>query len=224
MASKKSRVRNLVQYRDLTDEEFDEVWSEKMLESEPSRNFEERIVKKLEAFSEDYDISDLKINDRETLRGLIQALLALEDYEQASYKLREEGITVGNLQLMEKVNKTMSDLRSDISKLQADLNITRKVRKADKEVSVISYIDSLKIKAREFYESRMSYVFCPKCNLLLGTFWCLFPNEPKNKILLICNRDLGEGQICGERVTVTTKELIDNDGTNSKDIIPESML
>jgi len=224
MASKKSSVRNLVQYRSLTDEEFDEVWSEKMLESEPSRNFEERIVKKLEAFSEDYDISDLKINDRETLRGLIQALLALEDYEQASYKLREEGITVGNLQLMEKVNKTMSDLRSDISKLQADLNITRKVRKADKEVSVISYIDSLKVKAREFYESRMSYVFCPKCNLLLGTFWCLFPNESKNKILLICNRDLGEGQICGERVTVTTKELIDNDGTNSKDIIPESML
>lgn len=220
---KKTSVRNLNQYKNLTDEEFEEVWIQKTLDLEPSKEFEKRIDKKLEAFSEDYDISDLKINDKETLRALIQALISLEDYEQAMFKLRGEGINSNNLQLMEKVNKMMSDLRSDVSKLQNDLNITRRYRKSDKEASVINYIDSLKEKAREFIEAKHSYIYC-ECGMLLGTVWTLYPNEPRNKIQLVCNRKLEDGTICGKKTTVTTDELQENNGTNKSEIIPEGLL
>lgn len=218
----KNRFRNLRQYKDLTDEEFNERMAQKQLDAEPSLDFETRIKKKLETFEEDYDLSDLKINDREILRALIQSLISLEDYEQVMYKLKKE-VTVENLTLIEKISRTMSDLRSDISKMQDDLKITRKTRKSDQEASVIAYIDSLKLKAKEYYESRMSYIYCDECHMLLGTIWTLYPEE-NNKIELICHREMQDGSRCGHKVRITTKELLAKKGTNNKEIMPEAML
>lgn len=218
----KNRFRNLKQYKDLTDDEFDERMAQKQLDAEPSKDFEDRIKKKLSTFEEDYDLSDLKINDREILRALIQALISLEDYEQVMYKLKKE-VTIENLMLIDKISKTMSDLRSDISKMQDDLKITRRTRKSDQEASVIAYIDSLKAKAKEFYESRQSYVFCPECKSLLATVWTLYPEE-NNRMEFICHRELQDGSRCGTKVRVTSKELLAKRGTNNTQIMPESML
>lgn len=218
-----SRQRNLRQYKDLSDEQFEEVMTKKALGLEPSKAFEDRIIKKWSEFEEDYDLSDLKINDRDTLRALIQTQITLEDYEQHLFKLRTEGISEQQLFSIEKFQKAMSDLRADISKMQNDLNITRKVRKSDQDVSVLAYIESLRKKAKEFAEAKMQYIFCPRCNLLLGTVWTLFPHNDKNKIALICERDLGDGNKCGEKVIVSTSELLANRGTNKPDITPESM-
>jgi hypothetical protein len=218
----KNRFRNLRQYKDLTDEEFEERMAQKQIDAEPSKDFEDRIKKKLSTFEEDYDLSDLKINDREILRALIQALISLEDYEQVMYKLKKE-VTIENLTLIDKVSKTMSDLRSDISKMQDDLKITRRTRKSDQEASVIAYIDSLKLKAKEYYESKMSYIFCPDCKMLLGTIWTLYPEE-NNKIELTCHRELQDGSICNCKVKITTKELLSKKGTNNLGVMPEALL
>lgn len=220
---KNKRTRNLKQYRDLSQEDFDQVLAQKALGLEVSDAFEKRINKKLDEFGKDYDLSDLKINDRETLRALIQALISLEDYEQYLYKIRSEGLNGLALANLEKLHKAMSELRSDISKLQNDLNITRKVRKSDQDVSVMAYIDTLKQKAKTFYENKMSYVFC-ECGMLLATFWTLYPEEEKNKVALVCHRILADGTECGKKTIVGTKELLNNRGTNRKDLTPESML
>ena len=221
---KTKRMRNLTQYRDLSDEEFDKAMEKTTIGGPTSQKFEERIEAKLEEFERDYDLSDLKINDRDTLRALIQAQLTLEDYEQHLYKLRQDGISETSLFSVEKFQKAMSDIRGDISKLQNDLNITRKIRKSDRDVSVMAYIDGLKQKAKKFYESKMSYIFCEKCNMLIGTIWTLFPDEDRSKIALICQRDMGDGTKCGHKTVVGTKELLKNRGTNKKEITPESML
>lgn len=218
----KKRFRNLNQYKDLTDAEFEERMAQKQVDAEPSRDFEDRIKRKLTTFEEDYDLSDLKVNDREILRALIQALISLEDYEQIMYKLKKE-VSIENLTLIDKVSKTMSDLRSDISKMQDDLKITRRTRKSDQEASVIAYIDSLKSKAKEFYESRQSYVFCPECKSLLATVWTLYPEE-NNRMEFICHRKLQDDTICGTKVRVSSKELLLKRGTNNTKIMPESML
>jgi hypothetical protein len=118
----------------------------------------------------------------------------------------------------------MSELRTDISKMNNDLNITRKVRKSDQDVSVLAYIEGLKKKAKEFAEMKMQYIFCPKCNMLLATIWTLFPHNERNKVALVCERDMGDGTKCGEKVIVGTTELLKNRGTNAPDITPESML
>jgi hypothetical protein len=220
----KEKMRNLVQYRDMSEEEFDELWEKRIANAQPSADFEKRIQKKIEEFSQDYDIDDLKINDKESLRALVQAVIALEDYEQILFRLRST-TDFGNFDIVsiDKISKVMSDLRSDISKIQGDLNITRKVRKSDKEASVITYLEDLKEKAKQFYESRAMYVYCDKCNMLLATLWTLYPKED-NKLVLHCNRVLDDGSKCDNKVTVSTKDLIEKRGTNKPEIVPESLL
>lgn len=223
MADNRKRLRHLKQYRDLTDDEFNDLMDRKSLNIEPIKEFEDRITKKLDEFEEDYDLSDMKVNDKQTLRNLAQAIITLEDLEQAMYKLRTEGITDNNLMLHDKVTSQMSRIRSDISKMQDDLKITRKSRKADKEESVLNYIQDLTEKARRTYEARMSYIFCPECNELLGTAWFLFPYVD-NKLSFKCNRKLDTGETCKGVAIISSKELMEKRGTNKPSVLPESML
>lgn len=223
-SGKINRMRNLGQYKGLSDEEFDRAMEKKQVGLDASEAFEKQIAKKLAEFEVDYDLSDLKINDRDLLRALIQKQLRLEAYEQHLFKIQSQGISESLLPTLEKFQKAMSDLTADISKIQNDLMITRKVRKSDKEATALAYLESLKDKAKRFYESKMSYVFCEKCNMLLGTFWTLFPEEERNKIALVCNRTISDGSRCGHKTLVGTKELIKNRGTNNPEITPESML
>jgi len=221
----KRKTRNLKQYRNMSDEEFDEYFEKKYNSVEQSANFEKRITSKLEEFEKEYDLSDLKINDRAALRALVQAFLALEDYEQLLYRLRteDESVNADNIYVFEKVNKVASDLREDISKLQADLKITRKHRKSDEETSFIDFLESLKARARKFYESKMQYIYCPKCNTLLGTIWTLYPNEKKNKIHLVCNREIDDGVFCDGEITIGTNELLKKNGHSNPTIVPIRM-
>lgn len=224
LTGKMKRQRNLGQYKDLSDTEFEELMTKKAMGVEPSRVFEERIAKKWAEFEEDYDLSDLKINDRDTLRALIQTQISLEDSEQLYFKLRSEGLSENQLFSIEKLSKAMSDLRADISKMNNDLNITRKVRKSDQDVSVLAYIESLRKKAKEFAEAKMQYIFCPKCNMLLATVWTMFPHNERNRVALVCERDMGDGTKCGEKIVIGTAELLKNRGTSNPEITPESML
>ena len=59
--------------------------------------------------------------------------------------------------------------------------------------------------------------------MLLSTLWSLYPDE-SNTIVLTCHRKLDDGSFCGKKVKVTTKELMENRGTNRIDITPESLL
>lgn len=217
------RQRNLPQYKKLNDEEFEELMLKKEHDVAPSQEFERRIELKMQKFADDYELSDMKVNDHEALRALIQALISLEDYEQIVYKLRQEGLNDTEVILkIDKVNKVMSDLRADISKLQDDLKITRKIRKSDQETSLINYIDNLKEKAKKFHELKEMYIFCPECDMLLGTIWTLYP-EQNNKIELLCKRPLDNGGICNTVVRVVTKQMLLTKGTNKKQILPDSM-
>jgi len=219
----KQSMKNLAQYKDLSDEEFEKVWDTQQTDSEPVREFENRIELKISEFENDYDISDLKFNDLQVLRSLAQALITIEDLEIFNYKLRMEGISDQNLNLMDKIGRQVSQTRSDISKMQDDLKITRKIRKGDKELTVLSEIERLKTKAKEFYESKMNYVFCHKCNMLLSTAWFLYPNA-KNRMTLTCNRKLDSGGLCNTIIKITTKELLGKRGTNKSEIMPESLI
>lgn len=223
MTRSKARERNLVQHRDKTDEEFEEYWKTQVLNHLPSDDFEKRIEIKLREFSDDYDIDDLKINDKAILRSLIQSIISLEDYEQISFKLRYENVSPTSISLTKELNKIMSDLRSDISRMQDDLAIKRKIRKSDREASVLGEIEELKKKARAFAESKMAYILCPKCGMLISTWWLLWPME-HNTITLTCHRKLEDGKECGEKVKLTSEELYKNKGTNRQDLVPEALL
>lgn len=217
----KAKMRNLVQYRNMTDEEFNTYWDQHIIGVESTKAFEDRIADKIKSFENDYDLEQMMINDMLTLRTLAQAYITLEDYENMFYTLRStEGINMNSILEIEKLGNAMSKIRSDISSMQNDLGITRKLRKTDQELSLQSDLDILHKKAKEFYEHKMFYVICPKCNMLLCTAWFLYPNEARNKIQLICNRKLDTGEICGEKIQISSADLLKMKGNNS-DVVPE---
>lgn len=221
----KTKLRNLKQNKDLSDNEFEKMYEDKYLSVEKSKVFEKRIQEKLQEFANEYDLSDMKINDRESLRALVQAVIALEDYEQLLFQLRneEESVNADNVYIFQQVNKVASDLREDISKLQNDLKISRRSRKSDQDASFIDYLESVKAKARKFYDAKMSYIYCPKCHTLLGTIWTLYPDEKKNKVRLVCNREIDDGIKCDGEITIGTKELLDNRGYSDLNVVPVGM-
>ena len=214
--------RNLVQYRNLTDQQFADLMAREALDVAPIKEFEKRINAKLEEFDIDYDLSDMKINDKLLLRALAQAFITLEDYEILTFKLRAEGVNDATINLINSIEGQKSKLRSDISKFQDDLKIARKIRKGDRQESVIAYIDDLKEKAKKFYEAKMSYVFCPNCNMLLATVWTLYP-DADNKLTFRCQRKLHSGEKCNTKVVVTTSELLEKKGSNKPELLPESI-
>jgi ribonuclease HI len=221
----KKRLRNLKQNQGLTDDEFDKMYEDKYLSVEKSKVFEKRIQEKLKEFDAEYDLTDMKVNDKASLRALIQGVIALEDYEQILFQLRtdELGINADNVYIFEKMNKVASDLREDISKLQNDLKISRRSRKSDADASFIDYLEAMKVKAKKFYESKMLYMYCPKCKTLLGTIWTLYPEEKKNKICLVCNREIDDNMKCDGKIIIGTKELLDNKGHSDLNVVPIRM-
>lgn len=218
----KNKLRTLKQYKDLSEEEFDQIYEEKLVGIQRNRAFEKLIQRKIKEISRDYEVDDLNANDHMTLRALAQAMVDLEALEQENHKMKKDGLDMSNINLIDRMSRMRSDLRSDISKMQTDLNISRRVRKQDTNTAIKDQFEELKRKAREFYQQKMAYIFCPKCKMLLATIWTLYPEEDKNKITLVCNRTMEDGSKCGHKFTVTTKELMEKRGTNFEDI-PESL-
>lgn len=214
----RNKLRNLKQYRDMPDAEFDELFDKKRIGIEQNEEFEKRIGRKLDEFSKDYDVENLKANDLLTLRTLAQAYITLEDYEHLYYNMRSQGLDLSMIIEFKNLSDMMSTLRSDISKMQTDLGISRKSRKGEKEETVISELERLKTAARTFYEQKMFYVFCPKCNTLLCTAWFLYPEEKNNKLVFTCNATPDGENLCNHKFFVTSKELLDKRGTNSTNI------
>lgn len=204
----KAKIRNLKQYKDLTEEEFDEVWREReeALNISPEM-LEVRVEEGLAELAEDYDMDDMKSNDMIQIRALVLAQIQLEDLEKTAFSQRQS-VDSQSVQILEKVNRILGGLRKDISDISNDLQLTRKIRKQSKEASVIHALNDLKSKAHKFYKERMLYVFCPECKMLLSTIWLNYSGESKNSIELKCNR-------CEH---VFTQELLPLYGTDNKNV------
>jgi hypothetical protein len=226
----KESLRNLTQYRNLTDEEFEEVWKQRQATIEvrlpDTEDLEIRIQEMMDKFRVDYALDDLKFNDTQVLRALIRALLTLTDYEDTLYDVQREGIGTENIRIIGDLNKFISQTRKDISDLQRDLGITRKTRKEEKEDSILSYIINLQEKANTFYKNKVFRVVCPECEMMLFDGWFLYPEE-ENKLIFTCGRIVEEqeedsGKKCTGKLEVTSKELQELQ-SEYKDKFPEGL-
>ena len=228
-APDRRKFRGLKQFADMTDDEFVAYWDAQdrastiTVPTVSPIDFEKRIDGKMAGFEADYDLSDMKFNDKETLRALCQAMIQLEDLEQVSYGIRNlpRGIDLNNLTLLDKIAQQMSRTRLDMLKLQEDLKISRKVRQLDKNISAIAELEMLKQKAKATYEQKMIFIFCPKCKMLLATSWFLY-NEAENVIRLECHRILDTGEICGHTFDVKSKDVYEQ-GSNTPEVMPHAL-
>jgi len=117
-----------------------------------------------------------------------------------------------NWPTFEKINKQCSQLRNDVSKLQQDLNITRKSRQDSEGQSVTDFVIDLKARAKSFLADRLCEVYCPECKMLIAKVWFLY-KDADNSLRLICGREN-----CGHDFTVTSADFAKN--KNLKDLGP----
>jgi hypothetical protein len=217
------KIRNLKQYKDLTDAEFDELQDKREFNAEPDRDWENRIKRKMDEFSKDYDLDDMKINDMYSLRALCAAILRLEDYDSKIGKLMKMESNEYVLGDIKTLSEQQKGLRDGISKLQDDLKISRKVRKSDKEETAEKTIAELYRKAKKFYTQKMLWVVCPKCNTVLATAWFLYPEDGGSSIKVKCHHDMPDGTKCTGELEISTKKLLDAGGCNRPEILPERL-
>jgi len=207
------KLRNLKQYRDLSDEEFDELFEQEFeIPTETLEAMEKAIEQKIDELGEDYDLSDMKANDLRQIRSLAQVELQLDAIESQLYSIRlDSGYTVNNAALVEKLNRMASVLRSDASSIYNDLAITKKERKKDQEASVHEALENIRQKARKFAHQTMVYVFCPKCKMLLSTAWVMYKDR-ENLYTTQCKK-------CDAKLEVNLSELYETGNKNIKDIL-----
>lgn len=213
----KKRIRNLAQYKGLTEDEFDELWDAQSGEiadedsQEILEELKQRIKGKLDELEKDYDFSDMKANDMMQLESLVLAMLQLDDLEKEVY-IRRNDLSDTNVLALEKLNKMLSQLRADISTISTDLQLTKKIRNKSKDVSIVQRWEELSRKASEFYKQKMLYIFCPDCRTLLCNVWLLYPDDEKNKVTLYCER-------CNTKHEIVLYELYNSGNKNLPDVI-----
>ena len=198
-------LKGLKQYKDWTVEE---------LEQEVARlsgDTTYRVEEVLASFYEDYDLSDMNANDEHSLLILAQIFVRLEDLN----KQMDQAMADLDEGKLGKLNSVATILRKDASQIQIDLHITRKARKGEKEQGLVQYIEDIKGRAAKLLDDRLSYIYCPKCQMLLCNVWHLYP-DANNIMKLTCVRikDVDEGSICGHEFTVTSKELKEGGNRN----------
>lgn len=207
------KAKNLIQFKDAGD--FESIGEQEVLEqtdSEQKSDQESEIQKKIEEFGDDYDLTDMKVNDKIVLRQLIQAIISLESLEDTFMRLRKD-VSEKNILILDRIATVMNKLRSDISSMQTDLKLTRKIRKESLEENFLTWLDNTKRKAEIFYKQKHLFIFCPKCKRLLATTWLLYPDS-SNILYLEC-----KNPECDNKFNVRLSELYKTDNKNLSDAL-----
>ncbi len=208
----KKQLRNLRQYSGMTDEEFEEMFESLKEDELDEAALEAEIEKGLSEFEDDYDLSDMKINDRIVLRDLVISMISLEALEKL-FVTQRENLSDANILLMDRTSGVMSKLRHDISDMQSDLKLTRRIRKEGREESFMSWLEKTREKAEKFYKKKHLYIFCPECRRLEATVWLLYPDEA-TEISFHCGNEK-----CQHEYTVSLPELYETVNKNLEDVV-----
>lgn len=145
-------------------------------------DFNRRVKQIRASFDEEYETEDIAANDKFMLDELATAMAQLEMLNAELQEALTE--TPMDTHKISDLNRIISGIRSDISKIQDDLKITRKTRK-EKTDSIPDYIQDLKRRAAKFMHERMLQIYCPRCHSLIATIW-LLDFKSANKFAFTC--------------------------------------
>lgn len=169
-------LRNLPQYKGLSDEEILRRVEDKL---------DIKIENRMKDLEEDYDLSDMKLNDIIAIERWVTITIRLEEAE----KDLEERIKNGDLSTQEalKEEQRLSTMRRDMLELQRSLGIDRAKRRDVNEDDPRLLFEDIRQRAKKFLEERLCYVKCHKCGMVLVTVHFTYPNTD-NKLTLVCER------------------------------------
>ena len=168
------------------------------------------VKKKLEILKEEYDLSDLAANDMLQLTNLAEALASQDVYNKLlSEELDSEE---ANISRVKEIQRLITEVTKNIATISDSLKIDRKSREKKTE-SVPDYVKDLKLRAKRFLDQRLSYIYCPKCKILVATMWLSRYNQGA-KFKFICQK-------CNDSFIVSDSEL-DNRKNIDSAVVPQN--
>jgi hypothetical protein len=206
----RNKLRNLVQYRDKTDEEFDEIFENYSMQEEDNQDIELRIEEVMNNFSLNYDLRDMNANDTLSLRELAKTFVLLDNLGKIEQRLLEDG-AIAQLRAVSSIKK---EYLENASKLQSDLNIKRQQRQNETGENLADYLPSIQKRAKVFYSQRLAYIYCPECKMLCGNAW--FTDwQIYNELMFTCPRE-----DCGNKFKVSSQYLAEHGNKNVEGVLP----
>lgn len=208
-----AQLRNLRQYQDADSTQLEQVIQGISFDNDDEKRVYDYIAK----MSEQYDVSEMNENDSAALKDLATISIRIQDLDQV---LRNKLVNRESVDWSEIhwITDILTDLRKSRQQIEESLNITRKARQGAESASVVDAIESYKLRAKKLLEERLSYIYCPKCKLLVANVWMLSPGAG-NSFTFTCPRDLGEGKTCGHKFSITGTELMEKKNKNIEDVL-----
>lgn len=188
----KSQLRNLPQYKNLSDEEMDTVFRRVNF-----GDMDSKMIDVLASFEQDYDLSNMTANDKLSLEELARIFVILNELDAKIKSIIEAPDSDWNA--FGSITRVTNQLRESASLIQRDLNITRKARQDVGDQSVVDFLEELKVRAKNFLRDRLCEIYCPDCNHLIIKVWFAYPDE--NTIIhCICGN-------CDNKFDIKSSEL-----------------
>lgn len=208
-----AQLKNLKQYQDADPIQLEQVIQGISVDNDD----EKRVYDYIARMSEQYDVNEMNENDSAALKDLATISIRIQDLDQILRNKMSNRDTV-DWSEVHWITDILTDLRKSRQQIEESLNITRKARQGAESASVVDAIESYKFRAKKLLQERLSYIYCPKCKLLVGNVWMLSP-ESGNSFTFTCPRNLGEGKTCGHRFSVTGTELMAKKNKNIEDTL-----
>lgn len=198
-------LRNLPQYRGLTDQEFEEAV--KGVLTEEAAELAQEYYEKLK---EDYVLDDLKANDKFAVE-ILSYLYAQIHYNQDKINRLQSDISEDKLA---DPTKGISVLVADIEKLtrsaialENQLGISRTVRMKEEGEDIVELVRTVRERAEKYLENKLHYILCPKCHMLLGNVWVLYrTTEGAYELKFVCKKE-EKGKVCNTEVIIKPGDL-----------------
>lgn len=195
-------LKNLPQYRDLTDEEFDEKVKE-LLQEEAETLAQEYFDK----FQEDYVLDDLKANDRIAVEILCYLYAQVRYNQDKIHTLQQESEYKDTRRGLSTLVSDNEKLIKSITTLENQLSISRTARMKEEGTDLVDLVTNVREKAKDYLEKKLHYIYCPKCDMLLGNVWALYRDiDDAFEFRFICKREMQQ-KVCNTEVIIRPGDL-----------------
>lgn len=161
LRDKIKRLKNLKQYKNLSDEELEKIAIEKLRQEKEDNSIyeedeKEKAEKRLEEYKAKYHIEDF--GEIEELKHLVY----LEILHERTQRKIAEIYKLGDIKEINSLTKTLLDIENNISSLRKNLGILEE----KKDDSAYEYVQKLKKKFKRWLEEEQAsrHIICPHCS------------------------------------------------------------
>lgn len=183
-----ARLKNLKPYRNKTDEEIIEHIKSRearpkalLLDAPKQKSHDSRFNEKMKILLKEFEIDMNSSNDKEALNALVRQQIQLENVGRDIDALQQQdSLSKDDYEKLKKLGDFQRSVITSITDFTDKLGISRKIRKEKAVDDIPQWIDSVLVRAKEFYEGKTVTVECPKCVIELSRYWINFPKEKNN--------------------------------------------